>query len=109
MCDDCDDGLIVKRSLKTVDVTGMDDLKEKVSDVKVFGDPGAWKLICKASSDQEGWMKSTKAMKIKGLGVMVQVTTQQDENVAEALEFIPGACLWTDENGVSEIRKIGLE
>jgi nitrate reductase NapAB chaperone NapD len=35
-------------------------------------------------------MKSTKAMEIKGVGCVVQVTTQQGNNVAEALTFVPG-------------------
>jgi len=36
-------------------------------------------------------MKSTKAMEIAGVGCVVQVTTQQGDNVAEALTFIPAA------------------
>ena len=35
-------------------------------------------------------MKSTKAMEIEGVGCIVQVTTQQGLNVAEALTFVPG-------------------
>lgn len=78
---------------KALDVKGMDDLKAKVSDVEVFGDPGAWKLLGKASSKAQGWMKSTKAMEVPGLGVLVQASTQQGTNVAEALVFVPGAKL----------------
>jgi hypothetical protein len=77
---------------KTLSVQSMDDLKAKVSDVEVFGDPGAWKLLGKASSKSQGWMKSTKAMETPG-GVVVQVSTQQGSNVAEALVFVPGATL----------------
>jgi hypothetical protein len=62
----------------------MEELKEKVSDVRVHGDPGAWVCIGKASSKEGGWMKSTKVMTIKGLGVLVQVSTQQGNQVAEA-------------------------
>ena len=39
-------------------------------------------------------MKSTKAMDIEGLGVLVQVSTQQGTEVAEALTFIPDAHLY---------------
>lgn len=78
---------------KTLNVKDMDSLKAKVSDVEVFGDPGAWKLLGKASSKAQGWMKSTKAMDVPGLGVLVQASTQQGSNVAEALTFIPGATL----------------
>ena len=59
------------------------------SDLVVFGSGDLFKLISKASSKGEGWMKSTKAMQIDGVGVVVQVTTQQGDNVAEALTFVP--------------------
>ena len=35
-------------------------------------------------------MKSTKAMEIAGVGCVVQITTQQGDNVAEAAVFVPG-------------------
>jgi hypothetical protein len=75
---------------KSVNVTSMEDLKTKVSDVEVFGDPGAWKLLGKASSKAQGWMKSTKAMDVPG-GVLVQASTQQGGAVAEAITFVPGS------------------
>lgn len=78
---------------KSLDVTNMDELVQRVSDVQVFGDPGLWVCLCKASSEQQGWMKSTKKMKVEG-GYLYQVSTQQrspDGNyvVAEALAFVP--------------------
>lgn len=78
---------------KTLSVQSMEDLKAKVSDVEVFGEPGAWKVLGKASSKAQGWMKSTKAMEVPGIGVVVQVSTQQGSNVAEALVYVPGATL----------------
>ncbi|RLC68214.1 MAG: hypothetical protein DRH97_03815 [Chloroflexi bacterium] len=60
-----------------------------VLDMVTFG-RDQFKLLSKASSQSEGWMKSTKAMEIPGVGCVVQVTTQQGDNVAEALTFIPG-------------------
>ena len=63
---------------------------KNVADIKVYGDGDTFKLISKASSAKEGWMKSTKAMEIAGVGCVVQVTTQQGDNVAEALTFVPG-------------------
>jgi len=68
---------------------------KNVPDVVFFGDGDTFKLICKASSKKQGWMKSTKAMEIPGVGCVVQVTTQQkthDGNyvIAEALTFVPG-------------------
>lgn len=62
-----------------------------VKDIIFWGNGDTFKLISKASSKEEGWMKSTKAMEIEGLGCVVQVTTQQDTNVAEALVFVPFA------------------
>jgi len=76
---------------KTLDITDVKGAKKKISDIKVFGNGDLFQLIAKASSQGEGWMKSTKAMEVKGLGVTLQVSTQQGDNVAEALTFIPGA------------------
>ena len=62
--------------------------------IKTHGEPDLWQLICKVSNDAEGWMKSTKAMPIPGLGSLVQVSTQQRNSdgsyaLAEALAFVP--------------------
>jgi len=62
---------------------------KNVKDIEIFGDGDTFKLICKASSKNEGWMKSTKAMQIDGVGCVIQVTTQQGDNVSEALTFVP--------------------
>lgn len=62
------------KTLHNSDVSGA---KQNVPDLEVFGDGDMWKLLCKASSQAEGWMKSTKAMEIEHLGVIIQVTTQQ--------------------------------
>ncbi len=74
---------------KSLDVTNMKELQEQVSDVKVHGDPGAWVCICKASSETQNWMKSTKRMRLPGIGWLYQVSTQQGLHVAEALVFVP--------------------
>lgn len=65
------------------------DAKQLDSDVEIFGDGNAMKLICKASSKKQKWMKSTKAMEIKGVGCYVQSSTQQGDNIAEAVCFVP--------------------
>lgn len=62
---------------KTLSNTSVAEAKEKVSDLQIWGDGDTFKLICKASSQKEGWMKSTKACQIDGVGCIVQVTTQQ--------------------------------
>jgi len=50
---------------------------KNVKDIVFWGDAETFKLISKASSMEEGWMKSTKAMEIEEVGVVIQVTTQQ--------------------------------
>lgn len=86
---------------KTLNVTNMEELETSVSDVQVYGDPGRWKCLCKVSSKEQGWMKSTKVMQIYK-GVLVQVSTQQGDNIAEALTFVPGASL-EEKDGVLKI------
>jgi membrane-bound inhibitor of C-type lysozyme len=64
--------------------------KQNVKDIVFWGNGDTFKLISKASSQNEGWMKSTKAMEIIGVGCVLQITTQQGSNVAEAAVFVPG-------------------
>ena len=88
-----------EKTLHNSDVSGA---KQNVSDLKVIGNGDAFQLLFKASSQEEGWMKSTKAMQIRE-GCLVQVTTQQRNPdgsyaVAEALCYIPHAYIAPDEN-----------
>lgn len=67
--------------------------RSNVPDVVIFGGD-TFKLLSKSSSQDQGLMKSTKAMGVPG-GCVVQVTTQQRNPdgsyaVAEALTFVPG-------------------
>jgi hypothetical protein len=87
-------------SNKTLTNTTASQAKDNVKDIKFWGNGDLFKLISKASSESEDWMKSTKAMEIDGVGCVVQVTTQQGNNVAEALTFIPNVRIMeTHENG----------
>ena len=88
--------------MKTLHNSDVSGARKNVSDLTVFGDGDMFKLISKASSADEGWMKSTKAMEIDGVGCVVQVTTQQNAQVAEALTFVPGVRI----DGDGESRKI---
>jgi hypothetical protein len=63
--------------------------KKNEKEILSWGIGDTFQLISKASSIEEGWMKSTKAMEIEGVGCVIQVTTQQGDNVAEALTFVP--------------------
>ncbi len=88
---------------KTLDNTNVAEAKAKVSDIKVFGNGDLFQLICKASSESQGWMKSTKAMQVTD-GCVVQVTTQQKNSdgtyaIAEALTFVPAVSIGIDKDG----------
>lgn len=74
---------------KTLNTSSVKQAKNSIPDLEIWGDGDIFKLISKASSKKEKWMKSTKAMEIPKSGCIVQVTTQQDNNVAEALTFVP--------------------
>lgn len=84
--------------MKTLHNSEISGAKINVKDIKTFGDGDMFKLLCKASSAEEGWMKSTKACEIEGAGCIVQVTTQQWDNVAEATCFVPNVKIADDVN-----------
>ncbi len=88
-----------EKTLHNSDVSGA---KQNVKDIVVVGNGDMFQLLCKASSQAQGWMKSTKAMEVAG-GCVVQVTTQQRNPdgsyaVAEALTFVPGVQIVNDQN-----------
>jgi hypothetical protein len=80
---------------KSLDNTTPDKTKKNVEDIELWGDEDTFMLIFKSSSEQEGWMKSTKAMQC-GDNVVIQVTTQQKNgngsySLAEALTTVEEA------------------
>ena len=88
--------------MKTLHNSDINGAKKNVKDIQVFGNGDSFQLLCKASSESEGWMKSTKAMNV-GNGCIVQVTTQQRNidgsySIAEALTYVPGVCICDDVN-----------
>lgn len=88
------------KTLGNCDASGT---RVNVPDVKIVGDGDAWQLLCKASSQKEGWMKSCKAMHVP-YGVVIQVSTQQRNPdgsyaVAEAIQFVPSSKIEPDVNG----------
>ena len=93
---------IHQKTLNNSDIKGA---RKQVPDIKIFGNGDLFKLLCKASSKEEGWMKSTKAMEIPNVGCLVQVSTQQGDQVAEALEFVPGVKIGTDTDGTRRLVK----
>jgi len=88
---------------KTLDISEEKAARKNISDIKIVGNTDLFQLLCKASSEEQGWMKSTKAMDT-GDGCVVQVTTQQRNPdgsyaIAEALTFVPVVKIVEDENG----------
>jgi len=78
---------------KKLDITESKGAKDNIDDIKFYGDGDTFRLLCKASSNNEGWMKSTKVCNVPG-GCIVQVTTQQRNpddsySLAEAITFVP--------------------
>lgn len=81
--------------MKTLDISEVKGAKANISDLKIYGDGDTFRLLCKASSESQGFMKSTKVCNV-GTDCIVQVTTQQRNPdgsyvVAEALTFVPNA------------------
>jgi hypothetical protein len=88
---------------KTLHNSTVSGARVNVKDIKVVGNGDMFALLCKASSQEEGWMKSTKAMQTEH-GCVVQVTTQQRNPdgsyaVAEALTYVPGVQIVDDQGG----------
>ena len=92
--------------MKELHNTNVAEVISNVPDVKITGNGDMFQLLSKASSKEQGWMKSCKAMEIKDVGCIVQVTTQQGEQVAEAITFVPGVSIVSDVNGGRKLVKI---
>lgn len=61
---------------RRTDVSSTAAAKAATADLRVTGDPDMWKLLAKASSQSEGWMRSTKALQV-GPDVILQVSERQ--------------------------------
>lgn len=79
---------------RDLDISEIKGAKANIKDLKTFGDGDTFKLLCKASSEEQGFMKSTKVCNCAG-GCIVQTSTMQRNEdgtyaVAEALVWVPG-------------------
>ena len=97
---------------KSLHNTTTNGAKKNVKDIQFWGNPDTFLLISKASSESEGWMKSTKAMPA-GTSVVVQVTTQQRNpdgsySISDALTTVDNAIIWEliGPDGKAEFRTI---
>lgn len=78
---------------RKLDSHDMRSAHRNVSDLVVTNNPGEWVVVCKASSENQGFMKSTKRMALEA-GWLYQVSTMQKNidgtwSIAEALTFVP--------------------
>ena len=78
--------------MRQLDISDDKQDKDNIDDLKTYGD-SVFVLLSKASSDKEGFMKSTKVCNVPG-GCVMQVTTQQRNpngsySLAEAIAFVP--------------------
>jgi hypothetical protein len=94
--------------VKSLHNTTSNGARKNVKDIQFWGDGDTFKLISKASSENEGWMKSTKAMEINGIGCVVQTTTQQrnpDGSYAltDAVTFVPNCYIEATKNDKDEV------
>ena len=100
-----------KMEEKTLDITCIKGARKNIKDIKIFGDGDTFKLLCKASPNAQGWMKSTKVCNV-GDNCLVQVSTQQKNAdgsyaLAEALEFVPHFNIRDDDKGVPRLVSTG--
>ena len=79
---------------RDLNITEEHGAKANISDLKVYGNTDTFALLCKASSQDQGFSKSTKVCNVDG-GCIIQVSTMQKNPdgsyaVAEALTYVPG-------------------
>ncbi|MBC2712873.1 MAG: hypothetical protein HGJ94_18345 [Desulfosarcina sp.] len=94
--------------MRTLNAVDEKSARANISDFESEGGD-QWKVLCKAWSHEQGFMKSTKAMGVSGIGCLVCVSTLQTNpdggySVAEALEFFPGVYIHTERTDGGVIR-----
>jgi hypothetical protein len=91
---------------KTLSNSANSTVKDNVPDVVLMGvKSNNWRLMCKAFSKNEGWMKSTKGLNLSTNQVLVQTTTQQKNSdgsysIADTLICVNGNLIESDEEGI---------
>lgn len=95
-------------TLKSLHNTTANGATKNVKDIQFWGDGDTFKLISKASSEAEGWMKSTKAMEIESIGCVIQTTTQQRNqdgsySLCDTTTFVPDVKISEQLNSDNEV------
>ena len=96
---------------KSLGNTNVEDVRQTTADVVVVGDGNLWQLLSKASSEAQGWMKSTKAMEVEGVGCFVQTTSERRNAdgswaLTDSQAFAAGVRIADDENGGRKLVRI---
>lgn len=94
---------VEKRSLG---ITSTYQAIREIPDLKRDGNPNLYRMLGKASSEKQGFMRTTKAFEIEGCGVFVLCCTNQaggngGRAVSETSEYIPGVKLIEDTEHIS--------
>ncbi len=92
-----------KKTPRALSVDSERTAKRQIPDIKTTGDPYRWVTICKASSEAQGWKRSTKALQLDGTreapgGCLLQVSTLQTNpdgsfSLAEAVTYVPNCVI----------------
>jgi pyruvate/2-oxoglutarate dehydrogenase complex dihydrolipoamide acyltransferase (E2) component len=98
---------------KMLDISEVKEAKKNISDLVTYGNGDTFALLCKASSQEQGWMKSTKVCNVPD-GCIVQVTTQQKNPdgsyaIAEALTYVPNTQIDLDGNPFCDRKLINIK
>lgn len=102
-----DGGYSTSKALTNVDTK---TATETTSDIIVIGNPDNLQLLCKAGSKRQGWMKSSKAMEVEGVGCLVQFTSERQSkdglwSIAETSSFFPNTTIVPDVNNGRKLEK----
>lgn len=80
---------------KHTQAAGIVDYRKVPNDLQTFGTPN-WVMLHGASSMGDNWTKTTTAMEVPGLGVLVRTATQTARGSSEALCMVAGATIEKD-------------
>lgn len=97
--------------MKTYGNTTASQAKDNIKDLVIWGKGDMWRLICKASSQEEEWMVTTKALEIPGYGVVLQTERQQGEQLSQSTVKLPSVFIKEnkDESGKVVSRELYAE
>ena len=78
---------------KDLNISEVRGAKATIKDLVIHGDGDTFALLCKANSQEQGWMKTTKVCNLAN-GCLVQCETQQRNpdgsySLSMAVQFVP--------------------